>query len=244
MLGYTKIQRTLSAIAGLALVCVSSLTAFAAPGDVKAQITVTGQVTVNGQAAVSNSTIASGSTITTGSNSSAVIGLAGNGKVELMPETSITLRYTENSVVAMLTAGKVRMANSAGIGATVTTRTATVVADAGQNNDFTVDIGCGDDIKCTQTMVQTTSGLVTLKTANTTKQVSAGTDAVAGGSQTGCKPCFRPGSAPPVATAGIGNGGLAALLIGAGAAAVAAIIYGSKNEGDQNGGVIVVSPVQ
>ncbi|MDH3493133.1 MAG: FecR domain-containing protein [Acidobacteriota bacterium] len=244
MLGNNKIRRTISAITGIAVLCVASLTAMAAPGDVKADITVNGQVTVNGQPAVSNSTVVSGSTITTGANSSAVIGLANNGRVELMPETSLTLRFTENSIVAMLSSGKVQISNRAGIGATVTTRSATVVADAGQANLFTVDIGCGDDIKCAQTLVQTTNGLVTLKSGKTTKQVAAGTDAVAGGSQTGCKPCFRPGSAPPVAIAGIGAGALAAILVGVGAAAVAAIIYGKKNRIEQDGPVIVVSPIQ
>ncbi len=144
----------------------------------------------------------------------------------------------------MLDSGKVRVSNAAGVGATVTTRSATAVADAGQTNNFTVDIGCGDDVTCAQTRVQTTSGLVTLKSSTTSKQVAAGTDAVAGGSQTGCKPCFRPGSAPPVPVAGIGAGAIAAILIGAGAATVAAIIYGTKNESNPNGGVIVVSPIQ
>ncbi len=244
MLGTKKIQRTFSILTGIALICVSSLTTFAAPGDVKADITVNGQVTVNGQPAVSNSTVVTGSTITTGANSSAVIGLGSNGRVELMPETSLVLRYSENSIVAMLSSGKVRISNASGIGATVTTRSATVVADAGQANNFAVDIGCGDDVKCAQTLVQTTTGLVTLKSGSTAKQVSAGTDAVAGGSQTGCKPCFRPGSAPPVAVAGIGTGALAALLVGAGAAAVAAIIYGGKNDVQQDGGVRVISPIQ
>ena len=244
MLGNKKIRRTVSVLTGIAMLCVSSFTAMAAPGDVKADITVNGQVTVNGQPAVSNSTVVSGSTITTGTNSSAIIGLADNGRVELLPETSLSLRFSENSIVAMLTSGKVRISNAAGIGATVTTRSATVVADAGQANVFAVDIGCGDDVKCAQTMVQTTTGLVTLKSGNTTKQVAAGTDAVAGGSQTGCKPCFRPGSAPPVAVAGIGAGAIAAILVGAGAAAVAAIIYGKKNDVTQGGGVVVVSPVR
>ncbi|NNE68275.1 MAG: hypothetical protein HKN33_17050 [Pyrinomonadaceae bacterium] len=244
MLGNKMTRRSVTVLTGIAMLCVSALTAMAAPGDIKADITVTGQVTVNGQPAVSNSTVVSGSTITTGTNSTAVIGLADNGRVELTPETSLTLRFTETSIVAMLTSGKVRITNAPGIGATVTTRSATAVADAGRTNTFAVDIGCGDDIKCAQTRVETTAGLVTLKTGKTTKQVAAGTDAVAGGSQTGCKPCFRPGSAPPVPVAGIGAGAIAALLVGAGAAAVAAIIYGKKNDTNQTGGVIVVSPTQ
>ena len=243
MLGNLKIKRILSGLAAVALLGIAGVSAVSA-ADVKADITVKGQVTVNGQPAVSNSTVVSGSVITTGTNSSAVVAIGSNGRVELLPDTSLTLKYTETSIVAMLASGRVRVANAAGIAATVTTRSATAVADAGQANNFSVDIGCGDDIRCSQTMVQTTSGLVTLKTGSTSKQVAAGTDAIAGGAQTGCQPCFRPGSAPPVAVAGIGAGPLAAILIGAGAATVAAIVYGRKNESDRDGGVIVVSPLQ
>ena len=244
MLGNNSLRRTLSILTGTALLTLTSVVAFAATGDVKAQITVNGQVTVNGQPAVSNSTIVSGSTITTGTSSTAVIGIGSNGRVELLPETSVTLKFGKNSIVAMLASGKIRVSNAAGVGTTVTTPRATAVADAGQVNSFTVDIGCGDDVRCSQTKVQTRTGLVTLKTGTTSKQVAAGTDAVAGGSQTGCKPCFRPDSAPPTPVAGIGAGYVAAILVGAAGAVVAAIIYGKDNESAQDGGVIVVSPLQ
>jgi hypothetical protein len=244
MLGKNWINKSFTFLTALAVLCMYSTVSLAAQNDVKGELTVTGQVTVNGQPAVSNSTVVSGSTITTGTNSSAVISLSKNGRVELLPETSITLKYSENSIVAMLSSGKVRVSNSAGISATVTTKGATVVADTGQANVFAVDIGCGDTAKCAQTYVETTTGLVTLRSGNTTKQVAAGTDATAGVSQTGCKPCYRPGSAPPPAIAGIGAGAIAAILIAAGGAAVGAIILGGKNETDNGGGVIVVSPVQ
>ena len=54
----------------VAVLCVSSSFAFAAPRDLTGEIAVTGQVTVNGQTAVSNATIISGSTIVTGPDSS------------------------------------------------------------------------------------------------------------------------------------------------------------------------------
>ena len=244
MLGKKLIHKSFTILTAIAIVCVYSTVSLYAQSMNKAEITVTGQVTVDGKTAVSNSTIVSGSTITSGTNSSAIINLGKLGRVELTPNTSISLRFDSNSIVAMLSTGMVRISNTAGIGATVTTKGATAVADTSQANLFTVDVGCGDTTKCTQTKVETFNGLVTLKSGSSTKQVAAGKDATAGVSQTGCKPCFRPGSAPPPAIAGIGTGALAAILLAAGGAAVAAVVVGRKNDKNDGGGVIVVSPVQ
>ena len=245
MFGKNLINKSFTFLTAFAVLCMCTTVSLAGPRDIKGEIVVTGQVTVNGQTAVSNATVVNGSTITTGTNSSAIINLSKNGRVELQADTSITLKYSENSIVAMLSSGKVRISNTAGISATVTTRSATVVADTGQANVFSVDIGCGDDIKCAQTYVETSTGLVTLRSGSTTKQVAAGTDATAGVAQDGCKPCYRPGSAPPTSIAGLGPGTLAAILLAAGGATVGAIILGGKTDTTQGGGgVVVVSPVQ
>jgi hypothetical protein len=242
MLGKNIMHKTLTFLTAVAVWCVYSSVAMAAPKDVTGEITITGQVTVNGQAAVSNSTIVSGSTIVTGTNSSATVGLGKNGRVELLSDTTVTLKFSDNSIVGELSAGKVRVWNAAGIATTFTTRTATVIADAGQSNTFTVDVGCGNDAKCSQTFVETISGLVVLRTGTTDKQVAAGTDAVAGNpSQTGCQPCLRPGSAPPVAVAGPWW-----LLLLAGAVGAGAIFLGSDNNDttQDDNPRFVVSPVR
>ncbi len=240
MLGKNIMHKSLTLLTAVAVWCVYSTVAMAAPKDITGEITITGQVTVNGQAAVSNSTIVSGSTIVTGTNSSATISLGKNGRVEFLSDTTATLKFSENSIVGMLSAGKVRVWNSAGIATTFTTKNATVIADTGQSNTFTVDVGCGNDAKCSQTFVETISGLVMLRTGTTDKQVAAGTDAVAGNpSQTGCQPCARPGSAPPVAIAGPWW-----LLLLAGAVGAGAIFLGSNNNDPDPGTSIVVSPVR
>ena len=143
----------------------------------------------------------------------------------------------------MLTAGKIRVSNAAGVGTTVTTRNSTIIADQSQANVFGVDVGCGDEDRCAQTYVETTTGLVTLRNGSTDKQVAAGTDATYGNpSQTGCKPCLRPGSAAPVATAGLGAGAIAAILLAAAGAVGAAVFLGSDTETEVGGGAIIVSP--
>ncbi len=240
MLGKNFVHKSLTLLTAVAVWCVFSTIALAAQNDMMGEISVTGQVSVNGQTAVSNSTVVTGSTIVTGSNSSATVSLGKNGRVELLSDTTITLKFTDNSIVGMLSAGKVRVSNSSGIGTTFTTKNATIIADTGQANTFTVDVGCGNDAKCSQTFVETALGLVMLRSGNTDKQVAAGTDATAGNpSQTGCQPCARPGSAPPVAI-----GGPWWLLLLAGGAAAAAIALGTDNNTESNGNVVVVSPVR
>lgn len=239
MLGKNIMHKSLTLLTAVAVWCVYSTVALAAPKDIAGEITITGQVTVNGQAAVSNSTIVSGSTIVTGTNSSATVTLGKSGRVELLSDTTITLKFSDNSIVGMLSAGKVRVWNTAGIATTFTTKNATVIADTGQSNTFTVDVGCGNDAKCSQTFVETISGLVMLRTGTTDKQVAAGTDAVAGNpSQTGCQPCARPGSAPPVAVAGP----LWLLLV---PLAILPFVFISTNNPDPDPSVsIVVSPIR
>ena len=243
MLGKNIIRKTITMLTAVAVWSAFSMAAIAAPGDVTGEITVTGQVSVNGQSVVSNTTLTSGSTITTGANASAVVNLGKAGRVEVLSDSSLTLRFTDNSIVGMLTTGKVRVSNAAGVAATVTTRNSTIIADTGQANTFGVDVGCADEERCTQTYVETTNGLVTLRNGTSDKQVAAGTDATYGNpSQTGCKPCLRPGTAAPVVTAGLGAGAIAAILLAAGGAVGAAVFFGSDTETEVGGGAIVISP--
>ncbi|MBA3631284.1 MAG: hypothetical protein H0W58_00495 [Acidobacteria bacterium] len=247
MLGKNLIRKSVTFLTAVAVWSVFSTAVLAAPGsDTMGEITVTGQVTVNGQTAVSNSTIASGSTIVTGANSTAVINLGKAGRVELVSDTSLTLRFSSNSIVGVLSAGKVRVSNAPGIATSINTRNAAVIADAGQNNTFSVDVGCADEVRCTQTHVETTIGLVTLRSGSNDKQVAAGTDATFGNpSQTGCKPCLRPGIDVQTPIAGVSTGVLAAILIAAIGAVGAAIYLGSTgNDIEVGGPPPVVSPTR
>src|SRR5688572_25204420 len=192
MLGKNCFQKITTTITAVAVLCVYSMVGLAATKDLNGEITVTGQVSVNGQAAVSNTTIVSGSTIVTGADSSAVISLGKTGRIEVLADSNIVLNFSDSSIVGILNSGKVRIANSAGVATTVTTKDATVIADVAQADNFTVEV------ECSHTHVDTTSGLVTMREGASDKQVAAGTNATAGNlAQTGCKPCLRPDSAPP-----------------------------------------------
>lgn len=243
------VHKSTTLFTALAVLMVYSMVALAAPKSVSAEITVTGQVTVNGQPAVSNSTIVSGSSIVTGANSSAIVNLGKNGRIELMSDSNVTLKFADNMITGSLESGQIRVMNMAGVATTFTTKNATVVADAGQANTFSINVGCGDEAKCAQTIVETVAGLVTIKDGSNSKQVAAGTDAAVGNpSQQGCKPCLRPNPNPGVfPVAGIGSGALAALLAAIAGGVGAAIYFGSRDHSsidNLGGSVIQGSPVR
>lgn len=193
MLGKQIFRKAVCSFGAVAVLCVYSSWALALPGSLTGEITVVGQVTVNGQPAVSNSTIVSGSTIVTGSNSSATISLGKTGRIEVLADSNFVLNFSDANIVGILSSGKARVASSAGIATTVTTKDTTVIADAGQADNFVVEV------ECSHTHVDTSAGFVTMREGTTDRQVAAGTSATAGNlAQTGCKPCLRPDSAPPV----------------------------------------------
>lgn len=239
MLSKNLIHKSFTLLTAVAVWCVYSMVAIAAPKDITGEITVSGQVTVNGQAVVSNSTVVSGSSIVTADNSTAVISLGKTGRIELSANSNITLKFTDSGITGILSGseGKVRVSNAAGVATTITTKDATIIADAGQGNSFAVEV------ECSHTHVDTISGLVTMRSGTNDKQVAAGTDAVSGNlSQIGCKPCLRPGPGVPVAS--IGALPLLAILLAAAVGVGTAIILGNSTTPTTGGGVIVVSTIR
>lgn len=235
MLGKNIFRKFVTLTTVGAVWCVYSMVAFALAVDQKGEITVTGQVTVNGQPTVSNSTVLSGAVIAVGANSSAVVSLGKLGRVEVLADSNATLIFSGNSIVVNLSQGQTRVSNSAGIAATVTTKDATVVADSSQADNFLVEV------ECSHTHVDTTSGLVTMKSGSTDKQVAAGTSATAGSlAQKGCVPCLRPNSIPGPAVAGLPW----LLLLAAGAAGVGIFLATQADDSNTGGGVTVISNIR
>ena len=210
------------------------MVALAAPTGSTAEISVTGQVTVNGQSAVSNSTIMSGSSIVTGANSTATVSIGKTGRLELSSDSSLTLQFTDNSITGVLSSGKLRVTNGAGVAATVTTKDTVAIADASQSDTFVVEV------ECSHSHVDTDAGIVTMRDGANDKQIVAGTSGTAGNlSQTGCQPCLRPNSAPPVRF----GGPWWLVLVAAGVAGVA-VLVGRKNDTTITGTTIIVSPTR
>lgn len=234
MLGNNSFRKFITLTTLVAVWTVYSMVALAAPTGATAEISVTGQVTVNGQAAVSNSTIMSGSSIVTSADSTATVSIGKTGRLELSSGSSLTLQFTDNSITGILSSGKVRVTNGAGVAATVTTKDTVAISDASQSDTFVVEV------ECSHTHVDTDAGIVTMREGTNDKQIVAGTSGTAGNlSQTGCQPCLRPNSAPPVAF----GGPWWLVLVAAGVAGVA-VLVGRKSDTEITGTSIIVSPTR
>jgi hypothetical protein len=219
----------------VAVLCVQSMVALAAQqgqAGPTGDLSVVGEVTVNGTSAISGATVFSDSTVTTGQNSSAVVSLGKLGRVELLPNSSMKLSFTETGVNGMLSQGRVRVSSSSGINASVSTKDGMAVADANQPNVFMVDIECGN------TLVSTQSGRVELRAGESVKQIAAGNQDTAGTATPGTR-CTR-FTQPDMD--GIGGGALAALLLAVGGAVAAAIIASQDDDFEFGDGPIVISP--
>lgn len=237
MTSRTWSRKTVALALTVAVWSVYSMVALAAQGQkgMSGDLSVVGDVTVNGASAISGATIFSDSTINTAQGSSAVVSLGKLGRVEVLPNSSFKISFSETGISGMLDAGRVRVSSSSGTSAVVTTKDGSAVADNRQPNVFLVDVECGN------TVVSAQSGHVELRAGDTVKQIAAGSQDTAGQAAPGTR-CTRL-TMPEME--GIGGGALAALLIAAGGAIAAAIIAGTQDNDFNFGGTpIVISPAR
>ena len=235
MISRTWSRTALSLSLAVAVVCTYSMVALAAPQQgPSGELSVVGEVSVNGTNAISGATVFSDSTITTGQNSSAVVSLGKLGRVELMPNSSLKLTFSEGNVTTGLDAGRVRLSTSSGVASSVVTKDGTAVADNTSPNVYTVDVECGN------TVVATQSGRVELRAGGAVKQIAAGNQDTAGTAQPGSR-CTRLTRDSDFGD--LDGGRLALLLLGVGGAIAAAILATQDDEDFNFGGnPVVISP--
>ena len=218
----------------VAILCTYTMVALAAQQKPSGELSVVGNVSVNGASAISGATVFSDSTITTGENSSAVVSLGKLGRVELMPNSSLKLSFTDSGVTGALDSGKVRFSTSSGVMSSVATKDGTAVADTAMPNVYVVDVSCGN------TLVATQSGRVELRAGGAVKTVAAGSQDTAGTAQPGSR-CSRLTRNTPFGS--LSGGALALLLAAIGGAIVAAIIASTHDNDFNFGGTpVVISP--
>ena len=147
------------------------------------ELTVTGRVKVNGKIVNSGDTISSGATVTTAKGSSAVVSLGKLGRVEVFPESTVVLNFTDTGMTTSSRNGNLQITQLSSFTASVKTDDGEIVADSNQANTFTVNTQCGN------TVVSTRSGLVELRAGGEVKQVPAGSQEAVGQVKPGrCKP--------------------------------------------------------
>src|SRR5260370_31950028 len=109
-LSRTWSRKSIAFCGAVAMLSVYSMVALATPGQkASGELSVSGQVTVNGQAAISGATVFSDSVIATAANSSATISLGKLGRVELFPNTSVKLSFSDANISASLEAGRIQV---------------------------------------------------------------------------------------------------------------------------------------
>src|ERR1700680_1164032 len=102
MISRTWSRKSIAFCVAVAVLSVYSMVALATPGQkaMSGELSVSGQVTVNGQTAISGATVFSGSVIVTAANSTATVSLGKAGRVELLPNTSARLSFSDSNVSA------------------------------------------------------------------------------------------------------------------------------------------------
>jgi hypothetical protein len=198
-------------------------------------LSVTGQVTLNGTTAISGASVFSGSRVKTGEKGAATINLGKLGRIQLGPDSELTLSLSGNTVGGNLLAGRAVVSTPAGVGIAVTTADGVAASDGKQASVLTVDVACGNTrVASSRSEAKVTSG-------GKVEVVAAGQE-VAVGTQTGQSPRCTRLSAAGVAGVGGGlsSGAIAALVIAGVGGAVGGIVAASQSD-DVTASSIVVS---
>lgn len=109
------INQVVSLCLTIALLATYSMTVSAKTDRMAGELTISGKlsngvtpaVLVNGEAAQNGRSIFSSSTVTTTPDANAIINIAKLGKIELAPNTNLTITFDETGITGDLTAGKV-----------------------------------------------------------------------------------------------------------------------------------------
>ena len=224
-------RKPIAACVAVAILSVYSMVVLASPAAKapSAELTVSGAVTVNGETAVSGGTLFSDSAIVTAGKSTASVNLSKLGRVELSPNSSLRLSFTEKGITGLLDSGSAHVSTLAGVSVNFTTKDGAVVVDGTEATSFTVNVVKG------VTTLNTHNGIAQLRVGDTTKRVAAGESATAG----------TPTPATGDDDDDMSGGELAALLL-TGAAAAALIFWAITHDNDVNfaGNPIVISPAR
>lgn len=153
------IRKALSTCLVIATIVTYSMVALANSEKIAGEILVTGRsnagetsfVKVNGEAAQSGRSIFSSSTVATPENAGAIISLGKIGKIELAPNTTLALSFSEKGISGNLTAGRLTVLSASDkvvintVGGESLNLTAgdSATASNGQTTDTTSDNGGG-----------------------------------------------------------------------------------------------------
>jgi hypothetical protein len=147
------IRKALSLCLLVATVATYSMVTLASSERVAGELLISGKnsdgetsfVKVNGEAAENGRSIFSSSTIVTPDNAGAIINLGKIGKIELAPDTTLTLSFDEKGISGDLLAGRVTVLNASDIVSIKTIDGATANLNSGESAVATTGKAQDDD---------------------------------------------------------------------------------------------------
>ena len=180
------------------------------------EISVVGSATINGTPAISGGTVFNDSKIKTSSNGGAAINLGKLGRIELGPDTEMTLRYTDTSIGGNLLSGRAVVNAPAGVGVSLATADGVATSDGKLASALTVDVSCGNTrVASSRSEAKVTSG-------SKTETVAAGQEVAVGTQASQAPRCTRLIAASQGTK--LSSGAIAALIIAGIGGAVGVII--------------------
>lgn len=193
------------------------------------ELSVTGAVTINGTSAISGATVFSDSKIKTSRNSTATVNLGKTGRVQLGPESEMTLRFTDGLIGGNLTAGRAVVNSAAGVAISVATTEGIATADGKEASAMMIDVTCGNTrVAATRSNAKVTSG-------GKVEYVAAGSEVAVGQAQ--APRCARLSTAGR--SEGLSAGAVAALIIAGVGGAVAGIVAASQSDNVTPSSIVV-----
>jgi hypothetical protein len=121
-------------------------------------------VTLNGERAYSGRTFFSNGVIATPETGSAVVNLGKLGRINIAPNSNLSLSFTPTSISGKLSAGQIKVFSSEGVAVNIETSDNVVTNDASQSGVFTINVLSG----ATQAVAE--SGSISLKNVPPTPQ--------------------------------------------------------------------------
>lgn len=203
--------------------------AFAQSGKKSAgELSVSGSVTINGTSAISGATVFSESRIKTAANSSAVINLGRLGRLQLGPDSEMTVRFNESTLGGSLSAGRAVANAPAGVAVSIATADGVAASAGSKPAAIAVDLSCGN------TRVLAGRSDATLTAAGRVETVAPGKEVSAGQAK---------GTCTRIATTSLGTGlstgAIASLIIAGIGGAVGGVIAATQADNVAPSSIVV-----
>lgn len=210
--------------------CSPSLSALAQVKPVTGGVLfVSGTVMLNGMAAISGVSVFSKSTLKTAHNGSAVINLGRLGRVELGPDSEMSLRFSEDTVGGTLLSGKALFSASEGVKIAIVTADGETVSEGRQATVLTVDVRRG------YTRVASSRGGAKVTAGARVEYVSAGQEVAVGNQAPAHNDKKDDGTGGKKEAGGLSSRAMTVLILAGMAGAMTGVVVGAPGGSDASG---------